>query len=75
MIKSIQTCVSVGLLASGKLILSEKQIERIVMDPRLETADIDVENNHWPRRAVKSRFQLYKDTLREKNPMQETKDN
>ena len=57
----------------NKLILTEKQIERIVMDPRLETADIEVENNHWPRRAVKSRFQLYKDKLRDKNPMQEQK--
>ena len=61
--------------AAGKLILSEKRIERIVMNPRLETADIDVENNHWPWRAVKSRFQLYKDKLREQNPMQESKDN
>ncbi len=52
-----------------KLLITEKLIKSLTLDPRLETADIDLENNHFPRRIAKSRFQLFKDS-RAKNPMQ-----
>jgi len=55
-----------------KLIMTEKELTRVVFDPREELVDTDIENNHWPRRPVKSRFQLYKDE-KSKNPMKELK--
>lgn len=33
-----------------------KEIKKILIDPKLETADIDVTNNVWPRENVKSKF-------------------
>jgi hypothetical protein len=35
---------------------TEKAIKKIVVDPNLETADIDVTNNSWPKEEVKSKF-------------------
>jgi hypothetical protein len=55
----------------SKLIMSQKEIRSITLDPHLETADVDVSNNYFPRRPVKMRVPL----LREQpppppNPMQ-----
>ena len=47
-----------------KLLMTEKPIKSIVLDPRLETADVELENNFFPRRIMKSRFELYKDSRR-----------
>ena len=30
------------------------------VDPRWETADVDVENNNYPRRIIPSRIEVYK---------------
>jgi hypothetical protein len=35
---------------------TKKAIKKIVVDPKLETADIDITNNTWPKEAVKSKF-------------------
>jgi hypothetical protein len=35
---------------------TDKVISKIVVDPKLETADIDVNNNTWPKTEVKSKF-------------------
>lgn len=35
---------------------TEKRISKIVVDAELETADIDVSNNTWPKEEVKSKF-------------------
>ena len=35
---------------------TKKQITKITIDPKLETADIDVINNVWPKAEVKSKF-------------------
>lgn len=48
----------------SKLIARKKEIKAITVDPHLETADADTSNNHWPRRAVKSRFKVFKDKKR-----------
>jgi hypothetical protein len=53
----------------SKLIMTPKEIRSIVMDPFLQTADADLENNMYPRRPVKSRFQLFKQQ-QTPNPMQ-----
>lgn len=39
-----------------KVYATEKAIKKIQIDPKLETADIDVTNNTWPREEVKSKF-------------------
>ena len=36
---------------------TKKQITKITIDPKLETADIDVTNNSWPKVEVKSKFE------------------
>ncbi len=59
----------------SKVFYFEKEVEGIVMDPYLETADVDVSNNYWPPRVVPSRFELYKGRSgrygrQSENPMQ-----
>ena len=39
-----------------KVYATEKAIKKIQVDPKLETADIDVTNNTWPKEEVKSKF-------------------
>jgi hypothetical protein len=39
-----------------KVFATEKAIKKIQIDPKLETADIDVTNNAWPKEEVKSKF-------------------
>lgn len=45
----------------SKAIASDKEIVGFKIDPNLETADIDVSNNTWPRQAVKSEFDAFKE--------------
>jgi hypothetical protein len=47
--------------AVSKLIVTDKQLVEVVVDPRWETADVDIENNHYPRRIVPSRIEAFKD--------------
>ena len=54
----------------SKVIATNKEIKSIALDPHLETADVDLENNFFPRRPVKSKFQIFKEQ-KERNPMQE----
>ena len=54
----------------SKIFWFEKQVTGIRLDPFLETADVDVSNNMWPRKSVPSRFQLYKQSNTLPNPMQ-----
>ena len=58
----------------SKLIVTEHEIERIVLDPHEETADVNMDNNHWPTRPKKSRFQLFKDKDDKGNPMRAAKE-
>jgi len=53
-----------------KLHFTKKELKAVTFDPRQELVDTDVENNFWPRRPVKSKFQLYKDD-KAPNPMRE----
>jgi hypothetical protein len=49
---------------------------QFTLDPYLETADIDTENNLFPRKATPTRFQLYKEkkATPPKNPMQQQRE-
>lgn len=56
----------------SKLFITAKTIEKVTLDPHLETADADLDNNHWPRKLIESRFKLFKEK-KEKNEMQKAK--
>ncbi|MEM9944305.1 MAG: aminopeptidase, partial [Planctomycetota bacterium] len=54
-----------------KLFMTEKDVVSITLDPRLETADVDLSNNHFPPKISKSRFEVFKSSRRgATNPMQ-----
>ena len=48
--------------AVSKLVVTDKDKElvSVTVDPRWETADVDVENNHYPRQIIPSRIEAYK---------------
>ena len=46
----------------SKLIVRKKQLASVEVDPRLETADVDMENNNWPRKIIPSRLEIFKQT-------------
>jgi len=52
-----------------KLIVTDKEIVRLELDPKRQTADVEQDNNHWPPKLTPSRFKLFKDE-KKKNPMQ-----
>lgn len=55
-----------------KLVVADRPIRSVVLDPRLETADADLSNNFWPPRIDETRVKLRKREEGErKNPMQE----
>jgi len=47
--------------AVSKLVVTDKELVQVVVDPHWETADVDNENNHYPRRIIKSRIEAYKE--------------
>lgn len=53
-----------------KLFVTEKEVESVTLDPFVETADVDTDNNYFPRKAEMSRFELYKEKQTRENPMQ-----
>jgi hypothetical protein len=56
----------------SKLVVTDKVIAQVTLDPRLETADADLANNFFPRRPVMTRFQLFKQQQQAApNPMQQ----
>ncbi len=52
-----------------RLFIAEKLVKSIVLDPQLETADVDLENNFFPRQILKTRFELF-EQKEARNPMQ-----
>ena len=44
----------------SKMVTSNKKIVNIVLDPDLETADIDTSNNSWPKKQDDSDFDKFK---------------
>lgn len=62
----------------SKVFAFMKPVSQVVLDPLLETADVDTENNYFPRQAVPSRFELFKSRFggargqsQGENPMQQ----
>lgn len=50
----------------SKLLITDKdkEIVSVEVDPRWETADVDVHNNHYPRKIIESRIEAYKSKAR-----------
>ena len=54
-----------------KVFSSAKELKEVVLDPYLETADVDTSNNIYPQKQQISRFELFKRKSRDReNPMQ-----
>ena len=43
-----------------KIFATKKEVKSFTLDPKLETADIDLNNNYYPRKMILSKFELYK---------------
>ena len=56
-----------------KLIVTNELLVGITQDPYLETADIDTNNNSWPRKISKSRLELFKMNFPQGDMMQDFK--
>jgi hypothetical protein len=55
----------------SKVFIFDKVVKSFRLDPFLETADTDLNNNTWPREMQATRYQLYKqEESRKENPMQ-----
>ena len=49
-----------------RVMATEKELVGIVVDPKLETADIDTTNNSWPKKEEKSDFDQFKENIKGK---------
>ncbi len=49
-----------------RVVASQKELVGIVVDPKAETADIDVTNNAWPKKVEKSDFDTFKENIKGK---------
>ncbi len=62
-----------------KVFAKDKEVVAIKLDPQRETADIDETNNNWPRVALPSKFELFRQQERPRgstagpNPMQQSR--
>jgi hypothetical protein len=54
----------------SKVFIFAKEVKEIRLDPFLETADVDLNNNSWPTATQPSRYQLFKQQPAKVNPMQ-----
>ena len=43
----------------SKVFWFEKEVQQIELDPFLETADCEMEDNFWPRKNIPSRFDIF----------------
>ncbi|MDT7526612.1 MULTISPECIES: M1 family metallopeptidase [Idiomarinaceae] len=46
----------------SKLIVTDKEVLEFAVDPNWETADVDIENNYYPRKIIPSRIEAFKAT-------------
>jgi hypothetical protein len=44
-----------------KVFACEREVKAILLDPQLETADVDISNNTWPQRIAPTRIELFKE--------------
>ena len=49
-----------------RVVATQKELVGIVVDPKLETADIDTTNNSWPKEESESDFDKFKESIKGK---------
>jgi aminopeptidase N len=57
----------------SKVMIYDKKVVSFQIDPYLETADCDVDNNAWPTKMQSTRYQLFQQSRSNENPMQRQK--
>ena len=57
----------------SRVFIFDKELRSFQVDPFLETADTDLNNNSWPTRQTPTRFELFKERETGENPMQRDK--
>lgn len=57
----------------SRVFIFDKEVSSLKVDPFLETADTDLNNNSWPTRQTPTRFELFKERQTQENPMQRDK--
>jgi len=57
----------------SKVFILDKEVISFRLDPFLETADTDLNNNSWPARVQPTRYELFKQKQTGENPMQRQK--
>jgi len=57
----------------SKVFHFSKEVKSFRVDPFLETADCDLDNNSWPSESTPTRFELFKEQNSRENPMQRQK--
>lgn len=57
----------------SKVFILDKEVKSLRLDPFLETADTDLNNNSWPAEQQPTRFELFKQRETNENPMQRQK--
>ncbi|NQY68265.1 MAG: M1 family metallopeptidase, partial [Flavobacteriales bacterium] len=57
-------------LEVSKVFMFDKEVSNIRLDPFLETADTDLNNNSWPEERAPTRYDLFKKKKKKENPMQ-----
>jgi len=56
-----------------KVFAKDKIVDRIILDPYLETADTDRSDNYFPQQILPTKFEMYRDKEKELNQMQKKK--
>jgi hypothetical protein len=54
----------------SKVFFFDKKVSSILVDPFLETADTDINNNSWPEKQAPTKFELFRSGRSSENPMQ-----
>lgn len=57
----------------SRVLILDKEVISFRLDPFLETADTDLNNNSWPTRVEPTRYELFKQKQTGENPMQRQK--
>ena len=53
-----------------KVFIFDQKVKSVLMDPFLEIADTDVNNNSWPQQQAPTKFELFRKKNTGENPMQ-----
>jgi len=51
-------------LVSKKIIAANKELVGVIIDPDLETADVNLDNNNWPKQEAPSDFEKFKEKIK-----------